>query len=253
MFFKKYPSLCKFKPYFDRYKRLTALLLGCMITASSMGIILTYLSSRQLIAISEVSADGMVRFTLLTLGAATIHHVMWFFWDKISAIIGSRIAADIRRDIVQKMINMKISAVREHASGYYLERLNDDAGEISFFLQNVLGTYVDLLTNVCFLMIIYLRSWQCGLLFTLGIAWLYLIDLWKIRVELRHTKAVKEMSEMLNSRMTEVVRGIREIKELGLKEEIHWRVDRISVELTEMQAKKKRDVTVIERIRTYSQ
>ena len=50
MFFKKYANLYRFKPYFMRQRRLLAVLLCCMLTGSSLGVVLSYLSNRQLIS-----------------------------------------------------------------------------------------------------------------------------------------------------------------------------------------------------------
>ena len=41
MFLKKYANLYRFKPYFARQKGLTVLLLVCMLTASTMGVVLS--------------------------------------------------------------------------------------------------------------------------------------------------------------------------------------------------------------------
>lgn len=253
MFIKKYASLYKFKPYFARYKGLLALLVCCMLIASSMGVVVSYLSSRQMIAITDVSIPNMVRFTLLILAVVTIHHTMWFFWDKISAVIGNRVARDIRRDILTNTLDTRYQAIRDNSTGYYLERLHDDTNEVSYFVQNVTGTMVDLFTNGAFLAIIYSQSWQCGLVFTVCICGLYMIDRLRIKVELRHTEKLKVLSEALDSKATEVIRGIKDIKGLGIKGGVIRQCEEISGKLAFQDAKKKSDVTLITRIRTYSQ
>ena len=253
MFLKKYARLYKFKPYFARYKGLLTLLVCCMLAASSMGVIMSYLASQQMIAITDISIPNMVRFTLLILLAVTIHHTMWFFWDKLSAIIGNRIARDIRRDLLTSTLNTRYQAIREHSAGYYLERLRDDTNEVSYFVQNVTGTLVDLFTNSAFLVIIYLQSWQCGLVFTLCIIGLYLIDRLRIMVELRHTEKLKALSEALDSRAAEVISGIKDIKGLGIQDEVIRQCEEISGQLAFQDAKKKHDVTLLTRLRTYSQ
>ena len=253
MFLKKYANLYRFKPYFARQKGLTVLLLVCMLTASTMGVVLSYLSSQQLIAISNSALREMVKFASLIIAVVLVHHTTWFLWDKISAIIGNRVASEIRRDIFIDTINTKYQTVRENSAGYYLERLNDDTNEISYFVQNVLGTLVDVFTNVSFLVIIFFQNWQCALLFTLGIVGLYLIDLWKIRVELKHTKKMKLLNEALDSKMTETIRGIRDIKGLGIRDEVVRQNEEISRKLARESARMKSDVAFWSRVRTFGQ
>jgi ABC-type multidrug transport system fused ATPase/permease subunit len=253
MFIKKYAFLYKFRHYFARNRGLLALLVCCMLIASSMGVTASYLCSRQMIAITDVSIPDMVRFTLLILAVITIHHTMWFLWDKLSAIIGNRVARDIRRDILLSAMNTGYRAISENSTGYYLERLHDDTNEVSYFVQNVIGTLVDLFTNGAFLVIIYFQSWQCGLVFTICIFGLYLIDRVRIKVELSHTRKLKALSEALDSKTAEVIRGIRDIKGLGIKDEVIRQCDEISARLARQDAKMKNDVTLLTRVRTYSQ
>lgn len=253
MFVKKYANLYQFKPYFARQKRLVALLLCCMVTASSMGVCLTYLSSQQLIAITDVSIPNMVRFTLLILAAVTIHHVNWFFWSKISAVIGNRVAQEIRRDILTSTLDTRYQVIKERHTGYYLERLHNDTQEISYFLQNVTGTLVDLFTNSAFLVIIYFQSWQCGLVFTLCIIGLYLIDRLTIKVELKYTEKLKVLTEALDSKAAEVIRGVKDIKGLGIKDGVIRQCEEVNAKLARQDAKKVRDVMLLTRLRTYCQ
>lgn len=251
MFLKKYQNLYRFKPYFTRYKHLLIPLFACMITASSMGVVMTYLSSQQMIAIADASIEPMIRFTLLVLGAVTIHHTTWFFWSKLYALIGSKIARDIRQDLAICTMDMKLKLLREHSLGYYLERMHDDTNEVSCFLQNVTGTLVDMFTNVSFLVIIYFQCWQCGLVFTLGIAGLYAIDRIRIRVEVQHTQKIKLLREALDGKMSEVTHGAKDIRMIGAKGKVLERVSENSNLLAQQEARKEHDVMLLTRIRTY--
>lgn len=253
MFLKKYAHLYRFRPYFAKHRRLLGLLFGCMLIASSLGVILSYLSSRQLVAISNVNLRSMAICALLIILSVSIHHTAWFLWDRLAAQIASRVAGDIRSDLFSSLVNTQYAAVREHSVGYYLERMNDDASEISYFVQNVVGTLVDLLTNVSFLAIIFLQSWPCALLFTLGIIALYLVDLYKIHVELKYTKEVKLLNEKLDSSMTETLRGLRDIKGLGIRDEAVQRNEQINLELARKSAEMKSRTAFWERVRTFGQ
>lgn len=253
MFLKKYANLYRFRGYFFRRKRLVAALIVCMIASSSMGVVASYLLSLQLIAISNEVLSDMVKFALLTLGIILIHHIAWFFWDKLYAIIGNAVAEEIRRDIITSTLNTRYRKGIGRSTGYYGERLNDDTNEISCFLQNVTGTLVDVLTNFTFLLIVIVQNWQCGLVFSVGLVALYLLDLIRVRVELAHTTKVKQLNEEMNSRLTETIRGMREIKGLGIKDAVIRRNAEVSSRLARQNAKMKNDVTFWQRVRTFTQ
>lgn len=253
MFFKKYKNLRTLKPYFTKYKGLIIILIACMVVASSMGLIVAYLMSEQLFSISNELIESMVRFTILIIVGILIHHIAWFYWDKVATIIGNKIAYNLKFDIITNIINTKYKVIKNKPIGYYLERLNDDVEEVSFFVQNVAGTMVDVFTNISFLVVIYLLNWQCGIIFTIGLVVLYVIDLIKINVDLKNTKKTKVLIEEVNSRLTETVRGIKDIKGLGIKNEIEkinaFSNDKLCKQKTIM----KISVTLLERVRTFTQ
>ena len=58
------------------------------------------------------------------------------------------------------------------------------------------------------------------LLFTVGIIILYIIDLIKIKKDLKYTEELKKLNESYNTRINEDIKGIKEIKGLGIKKEI---------------------------------
>ena len=176
MFLKRFKNLCEFKPYYKTHTKLIIALVCVMLTASSAGVFISYLMSEQLIGITNGIAKTAIKFTIYILAAVTIHHINWFLWSKFAFTLSKRVAIDIKKDIVSNLLNTKYAEIKQNGSGYYLERLNDDVNEISNFLGNVAGTLVDVFTNVGFLAIIYVLSWQCGLFFTIGVAILFMIE-----------------------------------------------------------------------------
>ena len=251
MFLKKYANLRKFKKYFARYGALMAVLTVCMLTASTLGVVLSYFMSEQLVAISNVALAEMIRATGIILVVVLLHHIAWFLWDKLAAIIGNRVARDIRQDLLAGVLDTKLSALRP--AGDYLQRMNDDVNEVSFFALNVAGTLADVLTNVTFLVILFCKNWQCSLLFTLGVMGLYAIDAARIRVELRHTEKIKALSDALDSRTAEAVRGAKDIKSLGVRNEVLRESGEISQALSEEKARLTRDSALLQRARTFGE
>ncbi len=80
MFLKKYANLRRFREYYARYGARTALLAVCMLTASSMGVVLSYFMSEQLVDISNVALAEMIRVTGVILAAALVLMcALWLF------------------------------------------------------------------------------------------------------------------------------------------------------------------------------
>lgn len=253
MFKNRYKNLKEFKHYYKNYKKLILVLIIVMILASSLGMTLPYFYSKRLIGITDNYFKQVLTYSIIIIVIISFHHLFWFLWSKLGSILTNKVANDIRNDLIEKIINTKYFDIKHKTSGYYLERINDDTLEVSSFLATILGTLVDALTNFSFLVLIYILSFKCALLFTIGIIILYLIDLIKIKKDLKYTQELKELNESYNTRINENIKGIKEIKGLGIKEEVLNNVTNLSKKISDTQIKKDRTFELLSRIKTYIQ
>ena len=253
MFLKRFKNLYYFKYYFSKNKLLISILIFVMLIASSAGVFLSYLMSKQLLGITNEDAGIAVTFTIYILAVVTLHHINWFFWSKLQFKLSKKVAFDIKKDFVKSFLNTKYANIRDNGLGYYLERLNDDIDELSQFVGNVAGTLVDVFTNFAFLVIIYILSWQCGLFFTIGVIVLFVIETIKVNLSLKDLEKVKRSSENANSVFDEIVKGIKDIKGLGIKSVTCEKIMKSENDLLEKVCDKNTRFELISRIGTYCQ
>ncbi|HHU60209.1 TPA: ABC transporter ATP-binding protein [bacterium] len=252
MFIKRFKNLAAFKPYFKKHIKLIIILISVMLIASSAGVITSYLLSEQLIGITNELVSHTLKFTLIIMVVITIHHINWYLWSKFHYRLSSKVSSDIKNGIVANLLDTKYSYIRENSTGYYLERLND-VDEIATFIGNVAGTFVDVLTNFSFLILIYFLSWQLGLFFTIGVSMLFIIESIKVNTDLRNLEEVKKSSEKTNSHFSEIIHGMKDIKGFGIKEEINLKMKDYNDELLRKTYKKNTQFEFISRIGTYFQ
>ena len=250
---RKYKSLSKFMKYYKKRKKLIFFLISVMILASSLGMALPYFYSKRLVSITDNYFDGVYLYSFLIILIITFHHLFWYLWEKLASILTNKVSIDIRNDLTEKMVNTNYQIIKHKTSGYYLERFNDDVDQVSSFLSVFLGTLVDTLTNFSFLILIFFLNYKCGILFLIGIIILYIIDSIKIKKDLIYTERIKELNEVFNSKINENIKGIKDIKGLGIKTEIINSVQEISQILANTKIKKDRTFALLSRLKTYTQ
>ena len=253
LFKNKYKNLYKFVKYYKKEKNIITFLIIVMIFASSLGMALPYFYSKRLVGIADNNFSTVITYSIVIISIITFHHIFWYLWEKLASVLTNRVANKIRSDIIEKIVNIKYADIKYRTSGYYLERVNDDTIEVSSFLSIVLGTLVDTLTNCSFLILIFVLNYKCGLLFFIGIVFLYVIDLLKIKKDLKYTEQLKILNEKFNSKVNENIKGIKDIKGLGIKDDIVWNTVLISQKISDTQIKKDRTYALFSRIKTYNQ
>lgn len=250
---KAYKNLIKFKRYYQKESKLIKILLISMILASSLGLVLTYFYSLRLTGITNNSFNQVLKYSLIIIGIIFFHHTFWFLWSKLASILTNRVLISIKKDMINIFANTEYFAIKNKTSGYYLERINDDALTVALFLGDFLGTIIDSLTNFSFLILIFIFNYKCGILFSMGILILYLTDLLKIKKDLKYTESLKILNEQFNSKMNENFKGIKDIKGLGIKNKIITNTLNISENIARLQIKKDQTYTFLSRIKTFMQ
>ena len=251
--FKKYSNIYFFKKYYLEHKKTIGILLIVMILASSLGMVLPYLYSQRLIGITEITINTVSIFSALIIVTILFHHIFWYLWEKIASILTNKVAYSIRADISKYMLNTKYEDIKGRTSGYYLERLNEDSFDVATFLANVLGTLVDILTNISFLIFIFFLNYQCGIILTIGIILIYIIDVVKIQRDMYYTKQLKILNEQISSKTNEIFKGIKDIQGLGLQQYMLEKTSNISNILSSTQIKKDNEMAILSRLKTFSQ
>lgn len=249
----KYKNLSSFKKYYLKEKKITKILLLVMLLASSLGLLLPYFYSKRLINITEINTKSVILYSIIIIIIISFHHIFWYLWEKLASILNNRVSKTIKEEIVSKMIDTSYFEIKNKSSGYYLERINYDVDEVSSFLSNVMGTIVDTLTNFGFLVLIYVLNYICGLIFTIGILILYIIDFIRIKKDLNILEKLKVLQENLNTKVNENYRNIKDIKTLGIKEEVIKNTIFLIDEIKYYQIKKDKINALLSRLKTYTQ
>ena len=253
MFLKRYKNLYKFKKYYSKQKKLISLLRIVTLLASSLGVLLPYFVSKRLIGITNTNAKLVIIYSVIIMSIIVFHHIFWYFWEMVGSKLNNNVAVDIRKDIVTSIMSTKYSVIKHKTSGYYLERINDDVLEVSTFYYMVLSVMSDAITNISFLILIFYLNYQCGLIFLIGIIFLFVIDSIKLKKDMKFTEQLKILFEKFNSKINENYCGIKDIKGLGIKNEVLVNYNTINEDLAKVQKQKDKTILFYSRIKTFCQ
>lgn len=251
--FRKYKNLKEFNKYLKKYKKKFAILIIVMVLASSLGMILPFWYSKRLVGITELNREVVIIYSVVIIVTILFHHIFWYLWEKIASKLTNKISFDIRENIIQSLLNTRYLIIKNNSSGYYLERIKEDVGDVACVVPKFLGTIVDAITNFSFLIYISIINFRCGLVFSIGILVLYSIDVLKIKKNIKYTEQLKVYEELFNTRINEIYTGIKDIKGLGIKEILEKDTNIISKKITDLQISKDSTIAILSRMKTFSQ
>lgn len=203
----------------DKWKLIISgiLIFLCGLT----GIFTGYLNG----AAVEAITSGNVR-------AAIIYLVLYFIIGVLIGTILSGIANSILLKIESKLtraigfntykksLNLPAVAFEEMSSGEIINRITSDADSLSFTFGKMINMISSIITALVILIYVFFNSWIVGLILISFLVILYfIIKKYNPLIKEAH-KERKASQDVFTSLANESIRGIREIKTLGIKDHL---------------------------------
>ncbi|MCI8568161.1 MAG: ABC transporter ATP-binding protein [Bacilli bacterium] len=204
--------------FVKEYKWKFILIIIIFIMTGVSEVFTGYLNGAAIEAITNMN----IKMALIYLGT---YLILALIIDSIIKTIGSSLLVKIENILTRKLcyytykksLDLPALAFEEKSSGEIINRIISDAESLSFSFAPLLSMLTSILTSAVILVYIFINSWIIGLELILFIFILYVL-LRKYNPLLKQAhRDRKDYNDKITSLVTESVRGIREIKTLGIK------------------------------------
>ena len=134
--------------------------------------------------------------------------------------IESKLTRAIGFNTYKKALNLPAVAFEEMSSGEIINRITSDADSLSFTFGKMINMISSIVTALVILVYVFFNSWIVGLILILFLVILYFV-IKKYNPLLKDAhKERKASQDVFTSLANESIRGIREIKTLGIKDHL---------------------------------
>ena len=132
---------------------------------------------------------------------------------KVESIVSRRLGFNTYK----KVLDLPAVAYEEKTSGEITNRIINDADSLSFAFGRLLNTFSSIVASLIIIVYVFINSWIIGLEIIVLVSILFLIiKKYNPKLKEAHKESKKEQDKF-TSLTTESIRGIREIKTLGVK------------------------------------
>lgn len=148
----------------------------------------------------------------LTIDGFLIHKANSMLY-KIESILTRRLGFNVYK----KALDLPAVAYEEKTSGEIINRITNDADTLSFSFGRLLNIFSSLVASLIIIVYVFMNSWIIGLeIVILVLLLLIVIKVYNPKIRNIHKERKKEQDKF-TALTTESIRGIREIKTLGIK------------------------------------
>ena len=214
-------NLKEFKPLFklikeDRFKLLIATL--CLLIGSLTSIATGYLNGSAIESISNNDIKNALTYLL-------IYFIISIVFGGIVEIVANKMLEKIENKLSRKLgyfaylktLNLPAKAFEEKSSGEIINRITNDTDTLSFMFGRLINTIGSIITSIVIFIYVMYHSVIVGIEILIFLVILFIIiKIYNPKLKQAHEEK-KVGQDKLTSLINESVRGIREIKTLGIK------------------------------------
>ena len=214
-------NLKEFKPLIrlikDDKKKLV--IASIIIFMSGIAEIFTgYLNGAAVEAITKLDVNAALMYLGIYFGIEiTFDGIILHKANSMLYKIESSLTRKLGFNAYKKALNLPAVAYEKYSSGEIINRITNDADTLSFAFGRLLNMISSIIASLIIIVYVFINSWIIGLyiLFLVGMLFI-VIGIFNPKMKKIH-KERKAEQDKFTSLTTESIRGIREIKTLGVK------------------------------------
>ena len=218
---KKRKDIKKSLKFFKDVKYQLLLIAIFYILLAVLGFVVPIIEANLITSITDTSVNKVILFAVGFLIVIVFENIFWYvchlLWKKK---IRTKILFNIRKEIVDNILELKVSNFDKQTTGFFQERVRQDPELIARVVnagQRYLTNFISKLGVIIYIMCI---NWVLGLIYIGGIVIVTLIDIHAKNVTKEKNRSLRNTDEEVNSILSELIRGIRDIKLLNFKNTI---------------------------------
>lgn len=230
-------NLTKIIPYYKKYWTLLVLTVVFSLLYAGLSVLEPILEGNLLTAFTNLNFNYILKTALCLAIVGIVIEIVTNVWSMIVLKLNSKCNFDLKRDLIKSLTNIKVKDFDYTNSGVFISRINKDSKDLAELFDEITDDISIILLNVSFVIYSYFVNIYLGLLLTINIIVLHILISRKMIYFKKYKEDYKNKDDKCVGTYVDTIRGIRDIKNLNLKDSI---ISKVSIEQGEaIQANKK--------------
>ena len=214
---KKSNTLSRLFKYYKKYKFLSIMVIILSMGYAGISLLSPIYEGKMLGYFENFDKTQILKTALFLVVLRIIIEIITNLWSRIVLKLNGKVNFDLKSDMLKSLTNFEVKNFDNTNSGLFISRLNKDTTELSELFDYVTDDLSGIILNVSFIIYVFFLNVYLGLYLLLNIILVYILTSKKLFYYKRLKKDYKEKDEKLVGLYTDIIRGIREIKNLNLK------------------------------------
>ena len=205
--------------YLTKYKFLSIMVIIFSLAYALVSLLSPIYEGKMLGYFENFNKENIIKTAIILIIIRIIIEIITNVWSRIVLKLNGKVNFDLKRDMLESLTNFEIRNFDNTNSGIFISRLNKDTTELSQLFDDITDDLSGIILNISFIVYVLYLNLYLGLFIILNIILVYILTSKKLYYYKIAKNDYKSKDEKIVGLYTDVIRGIREIKNLNLKEQ----------------------------------
>lgn len=228
---KGYKNLKKYLHYYKKYKWLCFGFWALLICTGVLNFFAPLVLGRVISNMTTSQNFVLARnYALIFAGIELLDLIIHFCRVPFFKKLENYVKRDVKLEIIKNSFNINIGEYEKLGNGAFITRLTSDLDSLANSFKRISETVVDFMSKIGFIVFVFIVNYWIGLFLVAFIVIRYLVYLIRMHYFAKLKPGVLRRAENINSVVGESIRGIKDIKTLGLSDNIVSRVNTLQTD-----------------------
>lgn len=187
---------------------------------SGIGLLTPILSARLLLNLSNGVLDQLLKTAVFVFIVEITRNFISYFLSYINNLYIVKTLTDVQMKMFEETLKIETSEIDKNTSGTFIDRINNDTNDIIDIFSSLASSFIDLVSNIGIVIAVLIINRYMFIYFLLSSLIISYIDKKNRDKYFKQSKDFRRVRENKTGLISEIIRGIRDVKLLDAEEGI---------------------------------
>ncbi len=211
-------SLIELFKYYKKYKFLCIAVIILSLGYAGISLLSPIYEGKMLGYFENFDKMNILKIALFIMILRIVIEIVTNLWSRAVLKLNGKVNFDLKHDMMESLTNFELKNFDNTNSGIFISRLNKDTSELSELFDYITDDLSGIILNLSFILYVFYLNIYLGLFLILNIILVYILTSKKLFYYKNVKAKYKEKDEEVVGIYTDVIRGIREVQNLNMKD-----------------------------------
>ena len=225
--FKELKTNLKMSWYFVRKEKfyfIVLILLAMLLAVISF--IIPLFSAKLLLNLTDGLLKDLLLVAIIIFFIEVLRNIILYFFNRIFELYSIKATTNAQIKMFEETLKIKTAVIEDNTTGMFIDRINNDTEDIINTFSNLSSVFINMISNAGIFLAVFVINRYMFLYFVISFIVIVVIENKKNSIYYERTKKLRLIDEKKTGLISEIVRGLQDIKLLNAEEGILRKTDK---------------------------